>query len=109
MNNTVLAPVEATQSGPMLVIGGKFHPRISADGPSRYRRNGVGVDGNGTAWFAISEEPVSFGKFAILFRDRLHCPDALYFDGAVSLLWVADANRLDLGAPIGPMILIEPR
>ncbi|MDF9865491.1 uncharacterized protein YigE (DUF2233 family) [Methylorubrum pseudosasae] len=37
------APDFATQSGPMLVIDGKIHPKISADGPSQKIRNGVGV------------------------------------------------------------------
>ena len=102
-------PVIATQSGPMLLIGGKLHPKFSDDGPSRYRRNGVGIDKDGTAWFAISNAPVSFGKFARLFRDELACADALYFDGGVSALWVPDQNRLDLGAAIGPILMVERR
>lgn len=102
-------PLLATQSGPMLVIDGKLHPKITADGPSRYRRNGVGLDAKGTAWFVMSDEPVSFGKFARFFRDQLKCPDALYFDGSVSALWVPDADRLDLGAALGPMIMVERR
>ena len=101
--------IEATQSGPMLVISGKLHPEFSADGASRYRRNGVGIDAQGTAWFAISEEPISFGKFARLFRDELACTNALYFDGAVSSIWVPSENRLEIGSPIGPMVLIEKR
>ena len=68
----------ATQSGPMLLIGGKLHPRFNSDGPSRLVRNGVGVAGPGSAWFAISEEGVSFGRFARFFRDELGCTDALY-------------------------------
>ena len=48
------------------VIDGKLHPAIQANGPSLHIRNGVGVAGSGTAWFAISEEPVSFGRFARL-------------------------------------------
>lgn len=109
--NRKIAPdaIEATQSGPMLVIGGKLHPEFSADGTSRYRRNGVGLDKQGTAWFAISEEPISFGKFARLFRDELGCANALYFDGAVSSIWIPSENRLEIGSPIGPMILIEKR
>ena len=67
----------ATQSGPMLLIDGKPHPRIEADGRSRFVRNAVGVDGHGVPLFVISEEAVSFGKLARLFRDRLGCCDAL--------------------------------
>ena len=94
----------ATQSGPMLLIRGKLHPQISDNGTSLQVRNGVGVSLDGSAWFAISNEPVSFGRFARLFRDRIGCPDALYFDGAVSRLFDPVAGRSDTGVPIGPIV-----
>lgn len=97
----------ATQSGPMLLVGGALNPQIAADGPSRKRRNGVCVDGKGVAWFAISEAPVSFGRFARLFRDRIGCKDALYLDGSVSGLWDPAADRLDDRAPLGPIVVAE--
>ena len=60
----------ATQSGPMLVIDGELHPRFLVDSDSRYIRNGVGVSPDGqTAWFAISDRPVTFHEFGRLFRD----------------------------------------
>ncbi|RUX34973.1 hypothetical protein EN994_34675, partial [Mesorhizobium sp. M7A.F.Ca.CA.002.09.1.1] len=37
----------ATQSGPMLVIDGKLHPKFQADGTSRKTRDGVGVRKDG--------------------------------------------------------------
>ncbi len=74
----------ATQSGPMLVIGGSLHPKFLADGPSRYIRNGVGVRPDGTVVLAISRSPVSLGAFARAFRDGLSCPDALFLDGGIS-------------------------
>jgi prepilin-type processing-associated H-X9-DG protein len=96
----------ATQSGPMLVIDGDLHPRFSADGASLYVRNGVGVADADTAWFAISEEPVSFGRFARLFRDRLGCANALFLDGSVSSLWDRPANRVDAYPALGPLIAV---
>lgn len=96
----------ATQSGPMLVIDSALHPRISENGTSLHVRNGVGVADADTAWFAISEEPVSFGRFARLFRDRLNCRDALFLDGSVSSLWDRPANRQDAYPQLGPMIAI---
>lgn len=99
----------ATQSGPMLVIDGRLHAAFDADGPSRYVRNGVGVRDGAHAVFAISERPVSFGKFARLFRDGLGCANALYFDGAVSSLWAPSLGRMDGGYPLGPMIVIADR
>ena len=38
-----MKPRLATQSGPMLVIDGKLHPRFEENGASRYIRNGVGT------------------------------------------------------------------
>jgi len=95
----------ATQSGPMLVIADALHPQISANGTSLQLRNGVGVAKDGSAWFVISDEPVSFGRFARLFRDRLGCANALYLDGKVSRLWDPVAQRKDSGAAIGPIVV----
>jgi uncharacterized protein YigE (DUF2233 family) len=95
----------ATQSGPMLVIKGAINPGFDTNGVSLNIRNGVGIAGNGHAVFAISDAPVSFGRFARLFR-RLGCADALYFDGAVSRLWVPAMGRKDSGAKIGPIVVV---
>ena len=72
----------ATQSGPMLVIDGKIHPRFEPDGLSKYIRNGVGVDKTGAVYFAISQTPVSLGSFARLYRDTAcRARMRLFFDG----------------------------
>lgn len=102
-------PEFGTQSGPMLVIDGKLHPQISQDGPSKAIRNGVGIDTDGKAHFVISESPVSFGVLARFFRDQLKTPNALFLDGNVSALWDPATGRLDNGAPIGPLIVVEER
>lgn len=94
-----------TQSGPMLVIAGTIHPEINPNGTSLLKRNGVGVSADGSAWFVISDEPVSFGRFARLFRDHLKAPNALYLDGSVSRLWDPVAGRKDSGADIGPIVV----
>ena len=95
----------ATQSGPMLVIDGALHPRFIEGSDSRHVRNGVGVSGDGrTAWLAISDRPVSFHRFARLFRDGLGATDALYLDGKVSRLHAPSLARSDLGWPMGPIL-----
>ncbi len=99
-------PDFATQSGPMLVIDGALHSRFSADGPSKNIRNGVGIGDAHTALFAISNEPVSFGRFARLFRDELSCANALYFDGTISSAWIPSFKRKDHPAPLGPMVVV---
>ena len=95
----------ASQSGPMLVIDGKLHPKFLRGSPSKFIRNGVGVSADGgTAVFAISNDPVNFHAFARLFRDALNLPNALYFDGKISRLYAPDLGRNDLGFPMGPIV-----
>jgi uncharacterized protein YigE (DUF2233 family) len=101
---------QATQSGPMLVLGGDLHPRFLPDSSSRYVRNGVGVSPDGArAVFAISDRAVTFHEFARLFRDALGLPDALYFDGQISRLYAPALRRNDWGLSMGPIIgLVGP-
>ncbi|HEY9217885.1 MAG TPA: phosphodiester glycosidase family protein, partial [Phenylobacterium sp.] len=96
----------ATQSGPMLLVGGAVHPSFQPDGASRNIRNGVGVTGGSAAWFVISEDEVSFGKFARFFRDALDCRDALFLDGSVSSLWSPRQGRRDPRTDLGPMVVV---
>lgn len=100
-------PQFATQSGPMLVIGGRLHPAFDRDGASLKIRNAVGVDRQGRAHFVISEAGVSFGKLARYFRDELKTPNALFLDGSVSQLWDPGHERLDSTVPLGPLIVVE--
>ncbi|RVQ69761.1 hypothetical protein EKN06_02330 [Croceicoccus ponticola] len=99
-------PPFATQSGPMLLVDGKLHPHFAADGESKHFRNGVGVDKAGKVHFVISDDLVSFGRFARFFRDEAKTPDALYLDGAVSALWDPAGGRKDGGPPLGPLIVV---
>jgi len=97
----------ATQSGPMLVIDGKLHPRIARASISAKRRDGVCVRDGKAALFAISEEDVAFDTFERLFRDGLKCRNALFLDGgSAPALYVPSASRsgnsfLSLGPLIG--------
>ncbi len=100
------APFWATQSGPMLVVDGALHPAIQANGAARLVRSGVGVHDANTAYFVISEGPVSFGRLARFFRDELGCQDALFLDGVVSSLWAPRMRRMDERIPIGPMLVV---
>lgn len=95
----------ATQSGPLLLIGGALHPRFLVRSDSLHIRNGVGVrpDGRGVV-MAISDEPVNFHHFARFFRDVAKTPDALYLDGSVSRLYAPSVGRRDGGRPLGPIL-----
>lgn len=99
----------ATQSGPMLVIGGRLHPRFLADSTSRKIRNGVGMRDARTAVFALSEQPVTFHAFATLFRDRLGCADALFLDGTISSFYAPDIGLRGSGYPLGPIVALVGR
>lgn len=94
----------ATQSGPMLVIDGNIHPAFKPQSDSLLFRNGVGIASPHDVVFAISEGPVNFYEFATLFRDTLHCRDALFLDGTLSSLHSPELKRSDKKIDLGPMI-----
>jgi uncharacterized protein YigE (DUF2233 family) len=95
----------ATQSGPMLVIDGRLHPRFDRRGTSLKTRNGVGVRADGKVIFVISQEAVSFDAFARLFRDGLKCPNALFLDGgSASSLYAPTLSHTSNIVPLGPML-----
>ena len=99
----------ATQSGPMLVVGGRLHPRFSSTSSSEKIRNGVGITDTKKVVFAISNDPITFTEFAKFFRDQLHCPDALYLDGSISSVYAPSVQRADRLLPLGPIIAAYAR
>jgi len=101
-----LKPQFATQSGPMLVINGRLHPRFLADATSKNRRNGVGVKGSKVI-FVLADTPVTFHQFARVFRDVLKTPNALYLDGSISRLYAPDIGRNDIGFTMGPIVAVS--
>jgi len=104
-----IKPDFATQSGPMLVIKGKLHPRFLKKSDSFKIRNGVGISRDGkTVHFAISRRAVSFHDFGTLFRDKLKTPNALYLDGTVSAI---KAGHISQGSwrALGPIISVTSR
>ncbi|MEI6714716.1 MAG: phosphodiester glycosidase family protein [Verrucomicrobiota bacterium] len=94
----------ATQSGPLLLKNGTIHPAFKPDSDSRLIRNGVGILSPGVALFVINETPLNLYEFACLFKDRLHCQNALYFDGNVSSLYSSELKRNDIKTHLGPII-----
>jgi len=100
----------ATQSGPMLVINGALHPRFDEESDSRKVRNGVGICEGGRVVFAISDRQVTFHEFALLFRDRFKCPNALFLDGGgAPVMFAPSINRADRGRAIGPIVGVVER
>jgi uncharacterized protein YigE (DUF2233 family) len=96
----------ATQSGPLLVINGVINPVFTPDSKSFYIRNGVGITQSGKIVFAISNQPVNFYVFADLFKTQLHCPNALFLDGAISKMYAPEINRFDVDGNLGPFVVL---
>lgn len=99
----------ATQSGPLLVINDTIHPAFREGSTNLYIRSGVGITGPNQLVFVISELPVNFYDFALLFKEKLGCRNALYLDGAISRMHLPTANHPDKGGNFGCMIgVIKP-
>lgn len=79
--------LNATQSGPMLVIGGAINPLFTLGSDNREIRNGVCVLGDDHVLFAISRRPVNFYDFASFFKNK-GCMNALYLDGSISKAYI---------------------
>jgi uncharacterized protein YigE (DUF2233 family) len=98
-------PWYATQSGPMLVIDDAIHPKFNPESTSLKFRNGAGVCTDGSIQFVNSDEPVNFYEFAVLFKDKLNCPNALFLDGGIASALYAPSiehyDKKDMGVIIG--------
>lgn len=94
----------ATQSGPMLVIDNEIHPAFNKDSVNKYIRSGVGLIDEDHLVFIISNQPVNFYDFAMLFRDYFGCQNALYLDGAISDMYLPELKREYLNGNFGPII-----
>ena len=94
----------ATQSGPMLVIAGRIHPKFRPESESFKIRNGVGSCEGRKIYFAISNAPVTFHAFASLFKDKLKCRYALFLDGSISAIYAPSIKRDDGWRPLGPIV-----
>ena len=104
----VRAVAYATQSGPLLVEGGRIHPRFREGSASCRARSGVGVTAEGQVVLAISNGAVNFYDFARFFRDTLGTPDALYLDGGYpTRLWAPRQGRDEDGAFAGILAVVR--
>ncbi len=93
----------ATQSGPMLVINGKIHPKFTKGSKHINIRNGVGILPNGHLLFAMSKEKVNLYDFALFFKSK-GCKNALYLDGFVSRTYLPSQKHNDLKGNFGVII-----
>ena len=93
----------ATQSGPMLLIRGKVHPKFTRGSENLNIRNGVGILPDGKILFSIANEPINFYDFALHFKNH-GCKNALYLDGFVSQTYLPLQKRMQPGHDFGVII-----
>ena len=93
----------ATQSGPMLVIDGKIHPKFRKGSTNLNIRNGVGILPNGSILFAMSKEEINFYDLAIFFKQN-GCQNALYLDGFVSKTYLPSKSWKQTDGVFGVII-----
>ena len=93
----------ATQSGPMLLIGGQINSEFMQNSTNVNLRNGVCILEDNKIVFAISRQEVNFYDFAKHFKD-LGCKDALYLDGFVSKMYLPEKNIKELNGDFGVII-----
>lgn len=98
----------ATQSGPMLVIGGQIHPAFKPGSTNVNIRNGVGILPDGRVVFAMSKTSVNFYDFADYFKN-LGCKNALYLDGFVSRVYLPEKNWIQTDGGFGVIIGVSKK
>lgn len=96
--------IYATQSGPMLVVNGEINNTFTRGSKNINIRSAVGIDDAGNVIFVISEGLVNFYDLATLFRDQLHCKNALFLDGGISRAYIPDLQRMDTDGEFGVII-----
>lgn len=97
-------PDFATQSGPMLVIENELHPVFVEGSKNIHIRNGVGIDVEGNIILAISNNKLNLFDFAMFFKEKMSCKNALYLDGFVSKAYIPALKRMELGGNFGVII-----
>ncbi len=93
----------ATQSGPMLLIDGAYHPKLTKGSKNFHVRNAVGILPNGDMLFVMSKKKVNFYDLATLFKQK-GCKNALYLDGFVSRTYLPSQGSVQTDGHFGVII-----
>ena len=97
----------ATQSGPLLLFDGEINPFFNEGSKNKYIRSGVGIIDSTEIVFIISNKPVNFYDFALLFKKKFACKNALYLDGAISRMYLPHIQRNQKGGSFGCIISLS--
>jgi uncharacterized protein YigE (DUF2233 family) len=90
----------ATQSGPMLLIDGAINPDFNENSANLKIRSGVGIIDDNNIVFAISDDPISFYDFALIFKEQFNCRNALFLDGAISRMYIYESGSENIDESI---------
>lgn len=93
----------ATQSGPMLVLNRQINPIFLPQGTSFKQRNAVGLK-NQRLYFVITQQPVNFYTLASFMQNELKLEQALYLDGSISAIYLAENQVNTQSSQFGPML-----
>jgi uncharacterized protein YigE (DUF2233 family) len=93
----------ATQSGPMLVSNRQINPILMAESTSQKIRNAVGIKDQ-VLFFVITEQAVNFYTLASFMQADLGVEQALYLDGSISAVYLAEEAINTQSSPFGPML-----
>jgi uncharacterized protein YigE (DUF2233 family) len=99
----------ATQSGPMLVIDKKLHPSFKQGSKNYKIRSGVGIINNRKIVFAVTKGGSNFYDFGLFFKDIYKCENALFLDGAISLMYLSNEKSANTGGNFGPIISVSKK
>lgn len=99
----------ATQSGPMLVIDNKIHPKFAQNSINYKIRSGVGVIDHQRVVFSVTLDKFTFYDFAETFKDILGCENALFLDGQISRMYLKDYPEIEYSGIFGPIISITEK
>ncbi len=107
----IINPIHATQSGPMLVINGKHHPKFTHKSPNVNLRSGVGITPDNKVVFIMSDKSnTNFFQFATLFKDLFACQNALFLDGKISSMYTPMKREvLENKHVYGPIISVTKK
>lgn len=96
---------QATQSGPIILWEKEINPNFTENSTNRKRRNGVGVTPDGKVVFIMADD-ICFYDFALLFRDKYHCQNALFLDGVVSQTYLPSKGLNSYDGNFGVVIYV---
>ena len=104
--------INATQSGPLLVLNGQIHPKFTKGSQNKKIRCGVGVYNENNRQkivFAISNEPVNFYDFATFFKEKFNCQNALCLESDGCVMFIPFVNRANANNEhkVGTYIIYE--